>query len=406
MQAILFAALLANARAHVDEDPFFAPVAGALLALLLFLRFDAVWPLAQSSPRWRSAPSRATASAGRSGRRSATGCALCSWYLVGPMREYFDLPSCLHLAPAVVAVRRARRGGEPGCWSLLVAGRRSPASRKRVVDIFPPALAVLVVALAALRASVQASRRQAHGLRCLRAADVRVFYFTIPAFIAALVGYVLVVRGLFWRDPAFLVTLTAFSRVLLLQDPHRPRAFLGGAAVPADHPARGAAARRRRRRSPACAAGCCSRARSAARSASCSWRCSRVQYARAARPVVEPHRVPRGSSRGSRQLAGRIGDDDLLIVESRDAGSDVHVLALPLAYIYARNVLVLSNAAPDKAMFARVPRQRARAIPARAVPRRRRHRPAVVALERDAARQRALSGPRVRVGAERVSALA
>ena len=42
MQAILFAALLANARAHVDDDPFFAPVAGALLALLLFLRFDAV----------------------------------------------------------------------------------------------------------------------------------------------------------------------------------------------------------------------------------------------------------------------------------------------------------------------------------------------------------------------------
>ena len=42
MQALLFAALLANARAHVDGDRFFAPVAGALLGLLLFLRFDAV----------------------------------------------------------------------------------------------------------------------------------------------------------------------------------------------------------------------------------------------------------------------------------------------------------------------------------------------------------------------------
>src|SRR6185369_9984196 len=51
-------------------------------------------------------------------------------------------------------------------------------------------------------------------------------------------------------------------------------------------------------------------------------------------------------------LAGRIGDDELLIVESRDAGSDVHVLALPLAYTYARNVLVLAGATPDKAMFA------------------------------------------------------
>ena len=48
------------------------------------------------------------------------------------------------------------------------------------------------------------------------------------------------------------------------------------------------------------------------------------------------------------QLASTIGNDDLLIVESRDAGTDVHTLALPLAYVYARNVLVLSSAAPDK----------------------------------------------------------
>ena len=55
-----------------------------------------------------------------------------------------------------------------------------------------------------------------------------------------------------------------------------------------------------------------------------------------------------------------MGDDDLLIVESRDAGSDVHVLALPLAYTYARKVLVFSNARPDKVMFAAV-LERARA---------------------------------------------
>ena len=46
MQALLFAALLANARAHVDGDRFFAPVAGVLLGLLLFLRFDAVLGIA------------------------------------------------------------------------------------------------------------------------------------------------------------------------------------------------------------------------------------------------------------------------------------------------------------------------------------------------------------------------
>ena len=46
MQALLFAALLANARAHVDGDRFFAPVAATLLGLLLFLRFDAVLGIA------------------------------------------------------------------------------------------------------------------------------------------------------------------------------------------------------------------------------------------------------------------------------------------------------------------------------------------------------------------------
>ena len=46
MQALLFAALLAHARASVDGDRFFAPVAGTLLGLLLFLRVDAALAIA------------------------------------------------------------------------------------------------------------------------------------------------------------------------------------------------------------------------------------------------------------------------------------------------------------------------------------------------------------------------
>jgi hypothetical protein len=46
------------------------------------------------------------------------------------------------------------------------------------------------------------------------------------------------------------------------------------------------------------------------------------------------------------KLAATFGDRDLVLVESRDA-SDVHVLGLPLAYIYARNVLLLPNRRPD-----------------------------------------------------------
>ncbi len=41
-QALLLAGLLALARAHQDDDAFFAPVAGVLLGLLPFARFDGV----------------------------------------------------------------------------------------------------------------------------------------------------------------------------------------------------------------------------------------------------------------------------------------------------------------------------------------------------------------------------
>ena len=50
-------------------------------------------------------------------------------------------------------------------------------------------------------------------------------------------------------------------------------------------------------------------------------------------------------------LSNTLSDRDLLVVESRNA-SDTHVLALPLAYIYARNVLVLNSPKPDKTAFA------------------------------------------------------
>jgi hypothetical protein len=76
-----------------------------------------------------------------------------------------------------------------------------------------------------------------------------------------------------------------------------------------------------------------------------------MEYERASRPILD-HVEYAGVIPRLERLAGTIGEDDLLIVESRDAGTDVHTLALPLAYIYARNVLVLNSAAPDKAAFA------------------------------------------------------
>ena len=123
MQALLFAALLANARAHVDDDPFFAPVAGVLLGLLLFLRFDAVLGVAAVLGAARAGGRRrAAACAGRSWRRSLAVPAGTRLYLLGPMRAYVDLPIVFMSQPAVVAVRGAGRA---------VAGARARARGRR-----------------------------------------------------------------------------------------------------------------------------------------------------------------------------------------------------------------------------------------------------------------------------------
>ena len=349
MQAILFAALLANARAHVEDDPFFAPVAGTLLALLLFLRFDAVVAVA--------AVVGSLALGYVAGHRVrwtfwaplATGCVLCLWYLLGPMREYFELPvvfiSHLPWWEYVVAV-----AGSAALLVLLLAGRRSETVSRRVVDVFPAVLTLAVVALAAYAFAFRhpggkLTDYDAHALKSFAS-----FYFTVPALIAALVGYALIARGLFWRDPAFIVTLTAFSMFFFYKIRIAPEHFWaarrfipvilpGGLLLVAGAALTGVRGRLLFTRAIRGPIGIVFIGVLA------------VHYARAAGPVVH-HVEYEGIIPRLEKLAGLIGDEDLLIVESRGAGSDVHVLGLPLAYTYARNVLLLSNEAPDKAMFA------------------------------------------------------
>jgi hypothetical protein len=65
---------------------------------------------------------------------------------------------------------------------------------------------------------------------------------------------------------------------------------------------------------------------------------------------ITPHVEYAGIIPRVEAIAARFSSRDLLVVESRNA-SDVHVLALPLAYIYGRPVLVLNSPKPDKAVF-------------------------------------------------------
>ena len=117
MQALLFAALLANARAHVDDDPFFAPVAGVLAALLLFARFDT-----------------AIAVAGLSGRPEAglrRPAAACDWTFWAPLAAGMR---AVRLVPGGTdaAVRRAavRVPGEPAALGTCGARPRARGVRR------------------------------------------------------------------------------------------------------------------------------------------------------------------------------------------------------------------------------------------------------------------------------------
>lgn len=348
MQALLFAALLATSRAQIDGDRFFAPVAGLLFGLLLFLRFDAVIGIAGATA--------GVILATISGRRLpwtfwpplVAAAILYAWYLAGPLRAYVQLPiifatnlTTLQYVLVVCALVAAA--------VLLVVGVHSPHIAG-FIRIWSPTVITAVVIAAAVYAlflrqpSGKLAAYDAYALRTFVS-----FYFTYAAFIAALIGYVLVARALFWRDPALLMTLTAFALFFFYKIRIVPEHFwMARRFVPIILPGALLLV------SAAALVGVRGR-----------WLTTRlirgpigivflvllaVHYARASRPVLE-HVEYAGVIPRLEQLAARIGDDDLVVVESRNA-SELHVLALPLAYIYARNVLVLASPLPDKTTFA------------------------------------------------------
>ena len=273
---------------------------------------------------------------------------LAGWYYVGPMRAYAALPRGLaqHVAwwqyliaaSAIVAI-----GG------ACIRAVRRPRVAAAIVYWTPALLNVVLIALAvyALALRHPGGRLASHDAYALR--TFAQFYFTVPAVIAALLGCVLIARGRFWNDPAAALTIALFAvfffyKIRIVPDHFwMARRFLsvvlpGGLLLVAAAALMGVRGR---------------------------WLTTRLvrgpigaiflgllalAYARAARPVL-PHVEYAGIISHLEHLASLVRPDDLLVVESRNA-SDAHVLALPLAYIYGRQVLVLANPVPDKPTFA------------------------------------------------------
>lgn len=348
MQALLFATLLANARAHVDGDRFFAPVAGALLGLLLFLRFDVVLGILGVA-----AGLALGAFSGQRARASfvttfAIVAAAAAAYLLGPLKAYSSLPIVfLRALPsweswALIAIGI-------GGLALLALAWRLPAAIKPLGPWVPVAIVagVWVLAVYALIFRHQAGKLAIHDAEALR--TFTNLYFTLPALLAALLGLALLSRR-FFRDPALISTVVIFACFLFYKIRIVPNHFwmtrrflpviLPGALIFASTAVLGGV------RWPRTLAGS---TRTALRLLFIVLLAG--YYVRVSRPVVQ-HTEYSGLIPKLERLAGMIGDDDLVLAESRDTGSDVHVLALPLAYIYGRNVLVLYQARPDKPTLA------------------------------------------------------
>lgn len=343
MLALLFAALLAVARADDGGDPFFAPVAGGLAGLLLFLRIDVALALVAIL-----ATMVLVALAERRLPRVgffvalAPLAALAGWYYTGLMRAYLYYPAGFlqNLPPANVLA-----GSSLGLALLVALWRMGLRHRARVRRAVPIAVLTGLTVTAAYayffrEPAGRLTDYDAHALRTFTN-----FYLQPLGLVAAIAGLWLVVRDRFWRAPALIVTFSAYALFFFYKIRIVPEHFwMTRRFLPVILPV-----------ALLMVAAAALGPRVGGRTVSMARRIVGVsvlvilgwQYAAASRPLGA-HVEYAGLIPYLEALAARFGDRDLVLVESRDAGFDTHVFATPLAYIYARNVLELPNARPDK----------------------------------------------------------
>jgi len=349
--ALLFGAMLAFSRMVDGDRRFFGVVAGVLLGFQLFFRYDAILAVAAFS----AAAVMMAAVRIRVGWAFPATLVLVAgaglWYVTVPMAAYSS-----------GYVEFTKREG----WILLLAlplsafGFRWLMRRDRwatlVRRLAPGVLAAALVSLAAYAYFLRQGDGVTLSVEDGMALQSFAWYVTPAGLALALAGLLVLAPARFWQAPAFFLTLAAhgvffFYRLRIVHE----HFWAARRFVPVLLPAAmiliaGGVAW-------ALAPERVSRWRSSA--APVGWRAVRaglivlvlspfaVTYWRAAAPV-RSHVEYAGLIPQLERLAGRIGDRDLVLVEAREADGDLHVLALPLAYIYARNVLVLDNSQPDK----------------------------------------------------------
>lgn len=356
-QSLLFAGFLALARAYRDDDRFFVPVAAVLLGTMMFVRLDSLVLLACVS----AGLLLLVADGKRLGWAFIVPLAAClavaAAYFTGPLRAYTAIP-LLQLG----GLRTLSVGAGSIIASVLVAQmvrRRWPVLVAAVQPWVPRAMAAgLVVAAAyAYFLRLPAGRLAEHDAYALR---VFGWYVQPLGLVAAVAGLAAIIWTRFWKDPVLLTAGTLASGFFFYKIRIYPEHFwqarrylpiilplacvmMAAAAFVAWR------AREVRAGGPAPAE---ARIRTGvlwlggplAVVATIAW-----FFVAASRPILN-HVEYAGLIPALERLAGGFTDRDLVLVEPRNA-SDAHVLATPLAYIYARNVLLFSSLRPNRAQL-------------------------------------------------------
>ena len=349
-QALGLAGLLAVARAHVDEDRFFAPVAGVILGLVPFARFDAVLiaglAVAAVLLQWLAGDRL------RPGFLVplALGGALFGVYLVGWLAPYAVLPLIF------VTYHRVALAVALGIGLVALAGAsraRRNANFRRLLTAWVPR--ALLLAALGLGAYAWFLRQPGGSLAAHDAYSLHSFGWYVPpaALGAAALGLVLLMMRRFWTDPSFFVVSIGigwfvFDRLRIVPEHFWAARRFVPIILPATLLVIGAVLAPSGRPGPLARDRVAFAGRQALRLAALAlvaW-----SFWGATRPIL-PHVEYAGIIPKLEQLASRFGHDDLLVIESRNA-SDLHVLALPLAYTYAKQVLVLATPRPDSLRFA------------------------------------------------------
>jgi hypothetical protein len=346
MQALLFSALLAYARMESSGSRYFGVVAASLVGAMLFLRVDTMIVILTIAGAFLL-----EFAVGRKVRGYFV-VVLGLWtglgfaYLALFVRPYLQMPigfienfTTLHWVFTVL--------GASGLALLLAWLRRR--------SVAPPGWLPAAVVLAVLAGAGYAYFvRQPGGLLAPHDAyalrSFTVNYFTPYLLAAALAGFAIWVPRVFWAHtwmPLLVSVFCAFffykirivaehfwvARRFLPVILPSMLLFAGAAAFYTPRPARQGWRR------------WLARGRQAAGTAmmiAAGW-----HFVQQTKPILA-HVEYAGVIPRLEAVAAQIHDDDLVIIESRGA-SDVHALALPLAYVYAKNVVVLGTDLPEPA---------------------------------------------------------